>query len=119
MNILDGIRKAQVIGIRIGKESHRIIPVWVVVVRNRVFIRSWSVKPEGWYRKSLLDARGTIQVLNRLIPVRTVLTKSETLKDAISLAYKDKYKTPGSIRFVKDLSGKKSRNTTTELAPRR
>ncbi|HEX9614839.1 MAG TPA: DUF2255 family protein [Bacteroidota bacterium] len=115
--IVEAIRKAPVIGIRIGTEPHRIIAVWAVVVAGRVFVRSWSLKPEGWYRTSLLTPRGTLQILNRLIPVRTVRPRSSRLKDAVSLAYKEKYHTPGSVRYVKDLSRQKSRDTTTELVP--
>jgi hypothetical protein len=34
----------------------------------------------------------------------------------VSAAYKEKYNTPGSVQYVKDMSKKKSRDTTTELA---
>ena len=37
------------------------------------------------------------------------------MEDLVSLTYKEKYNTPGSIRYVKDMSRKKSRETTTEL----
>ena len=33
------------------------------------------------------------------------------------VAYKEKYNRPGDIQYVKDLSRKKSRETTTELEP--
>lgn len=38
------------------------------------------------------------------------------MKDLVSQAYKEKYNTPGSIQYVTDMSRKKSRETTTELA---
>jgi hypothetical protein len=53
----------------------------------------------------------------REIPIRAIRTRSERLKDLVSQAYKEKYNTPGSIQFVKDMSRKKSRDTTTELLP--
>jgi hypothetical protein len=53
----------------------------------------------------------------REIPIRAVHTRSERLKDLVSRAYQEKYNTPGSIQFVKDMSRKKSRDTTTELVP--
>jgi hypothetical protein len=49
------------------------------------------------------------------IPIRAVQTRSEQLKDLVSAAYKEKYNTPGSIQYVKEMSRKKSRDTTTEL----
>ena len=38
--------------IRAGAE-HRFIGIWAVVVDGRVFVRSWSLKPQGWYRTFL------------------------------------------------------------------
>jgi hypothetical protein len=49
--------------------------------------------------------------------VRAVQTRSERLKDLVSQAYKEKYNTPGSVQYVKDMSRKRSRDTTTELVP--
>ena len=117
-DILATVHKDKILGIRAGKEStHRVIGVWAVVVERRVFVRSWSLKPRSWWRTFLEDSYGSIFVGEREIPIRAVQTRSERLKDLVSQAYKEKYNTPGSIQFVKDMSGKKSRNTTTELVP--
>jgi len=43
---------------------------------------------------------------------------SERLKDAVDRAYREKYHTPASLEYVRDLNGAKSRATTTELVPR-
>jgi hypothetical protein len=117
-DILTTIQEDKIIGIRAGKEStHRVIGVWVVVVEGRVFIRSWSLKTRSWWRTFLEDPYGSMFVSEREIPIRAVHTRSERLKDLVSQAYKEKYNTPGSIQFVKDMSRKKSRDTTTELVP--
>jgi hypothetical protein len=115
---LESIRDAQVIGIRAGSEPHRFIAIWTVVAEDRVFVRSWSLKPRSWFRTFLREPRGTITVHDREIPIRAVVTKSERLKDAVSRAYLQKYHTPGSLRFARDLGRPKSRETTTELIPR-
>ncbi len=47
--IVEALRNAKIIGVRSGTE-HRYTGVWVVVVGNRVFARSWSDKPTGWFR---------------------------------------------------------------------
>ena len=51
--------------IRAGTGAHRFIGIWVVVVEDRVFVRSWSVKPEGWYRVFCAEARGAIRIADR------------------------------------------------------
>jgi hypothetical protein len=114
---LESIRHAQVIGIRAGSEPHRFIAIWTVVAEDRVFVRSWSLKPRSWFRTFLKEPRGTMTVGDREIPIRAVFTKSERLKDAVSRAYLEKYHTPGSLRFARDLGRPKSRATTTELVP--
>jgi len=115
--VLEALRTGKILGLRAGSAPHRFIGIWVVVVEGRVFVRSWSLKPRSWFRAFQQDPRGTIQVLDREIPVRAILTRSERVKDAVSLAYLDKYKTPGSIGYARDLGRAKSRATTTELVP--
>ena len=117
-DILATIHKEKILGLRAGKEStHRIIGIWAVVVEGRVFVRSWSLKPRSWHQTFLEDPYGSLFVRELEIPVRAVHTRSERLKDLVSQAYKEKYNTPGSIQYVKDMSRRKSRDTTTELVP--
>ena len=116
--ILERVRKEKIFGIRAGSDSkHRVIGVWAVVVEGRLFLRSWSMKPRSWWRVFLEDPHRSLFVGDQEIRVRAVQTRSERLKDLVSQAYKEKYNTPGSVQFVRDMSGKKSRDTTTELIP--
>lgn len=115
--ILAAIREDKILGIRAGTKPHRIIGIWSVVVEGRVFARSWSLKPHSWFRTFLEDPQGIIQVGKRRIRVRAIQTRSERLKDAVSQAYREKYNTPGSVKYVSDMARTKSRNTTTELVP--
>ena len=116
-DVLAAIRDGKILGIRAGTEPHRFIGIWAVVVEGRVFVRSWSLKPRSWYRTFLEEPRGTIQAAGREIAVRAVRTRSERLKTAVSRAYLEKYHTPGSIKYARDMGRAKSRATTTELVP--
>ena len=115
-DILAVIHKENILGIRAGNDStHRVIGIWAVVVEGRVFVRSYSMKPRSWWRTFLEDPQGIIVVASKEFPIRAIQTRSERLKDLVSAAYKEKYNRPGDIQFVKDMSKKKSRDTTTEL----
>ena len=116
-DVVASIDKSKILGIRAGTQPHRVIGIWSVVVQKRVFVRSWSIKPRSWYRTFLEEPRGIIQIGDRELEVRAVHTRSEALKDAVDRAYAAKYHTPASRRYVKDLCGKKSKDTTTELVP--
>jgi hypothetical protein len=115
--VVAAIHEGQILGIRAGTGPHRVIGIWAVVAEGRVFVRSWSLKPRSWWRTFLEDPRGIIEVGGRTIRVRAVQTRSLRLKDAVDRAYLEKYHTPGSLKFARDLGRKKSRETTTELVP--
>lgn len=118
--ILEILNKEKIIGLKAGTGPHKFIGLWPVVVEGRLFVRSWSFTPGGWHATLLKDPVAELQVgLKKptVLKVRAVQTRSERLKDAVSAAYKAKYNTPGAAQYVKDLCGKRSRATTTELVP--
>ncbi|HET8645440.1 MAG TPA: DUF2255 family protein [Vicinamibacteria bacterium] len=116
-SVVEAVREGMIVGIRAGRRPHRIIGIWAVVVEGRIFVRSWSLKPRSWWRTFLEDPRGVLEVKGRRLAVRAVQTRSERLKDAVSRAYLEKYSTPASLRYARDLGRPRSRATTTELVP--
>ena len=110
------IAASQILGVRAGnRSSHRFIGVWPVVVGGRVFARSWSLKPDGWYRTFLDDPRGAIQVGSRTVRVRAVPVRSERLRDAMEDAYAAKYPTPGSRKYVRGFRTRRRRDASMEF----
>jgi hypothetical protein len=117
--LVKAIDEAKILGIRAGARSdHRFIGVWPVVVNGRVFVRSWTLEPDGWYRTFLADPLGTIQVGERAVRIRAVPVRSERIRDAVEEAYARKYPTPGSARFVRGFRTKRRREATIEFVPR-
>ncbi len=116
-DVLAGLRKTKGLRIRAGVGAHRFIGIWFVIVNDRVFVRSWSVKPDGWYQTFRKDYRGAIQTANGEMTIRAIPVRSKSLRDAADRAYLDSYNTPGALRYAKDLARAKSRATTTELVP--
>ena len=116
-DIVAAVRDGKMLRIRAGTQPHRFIGIWAVVVEGRVFVRSWSLKPRSWYRTFLEEPCGAVQIAGREIPVRAVRTRSERLKSAVDRAYLEKYNSPASIKYARDLGRAKSRATTTELVP--
>jgi hypothetical protein len=113
------IDTSKILGVRAGtRTTHRFIGIWPVVIGGRVFGRSWSLKPDGWYRTFLEDPRGSIQVGAREIHVRAVPVRSERIRDAVERAYAVKYPTPGSRRFVRGFRTKRRREATMEFVAR-
>lgn len=116
-DLLAALQKSSILRIRAGTGIHRFIGIWFVVVDGRILVRSWSIKPEGWYRTFLKESRGTIQLRKSEIPVLAKPIRPERLRSAVDRAYLAKYNTKGAIKYAKDLASPKSRATTLELVP--
>src|SRR5512147_713001 len=58
------------IAIRAGSKPHRFIRIWAVVVRGRVFVRSWMLTPRSWYRTLLEEPSGIARVAREELPFR-------------------------------------------------
>jgi hypothetical protein len=115
---LAALDAAKILGVRAGTE-HRFTGVWVVVVNSRVFARSWSDKPTGWFRAFLEEPLGVIQAPGgREIRVRAKKVRGDRLLDAIDDAYAEKYNTPASLKWVRGFRQPRRRATTMEFVPR-
>lgn len=116
-DILARLDDGKSLRIRAGTGPHRFIGIWVVAVKGRVFVRSWSVRPDGWYEAFCAETRGAIRIAARDMPVVAVPIRDKRILDAIDRAYLDKYNTPGAIKYARDLGSPRSRATTLELQP--
>jgi hypothetical protein len=117
--ILAAIDESKILGIRAGARSdHRFIGIWAVVVGGRVYARSWTRKPGGWYRTLLEDPLGTIQIGGRKVRIRAVRARGSRICKAVEHAYARKYPTPGSAKFVRGFRTLRRRETTMEFVPR-
>jgi hypothetical protein len=116
--VIAALERAKIVGVRSGTD-HRFTGVWVVVVNGRVFARSWSDKPTGWYRAFVEEPHGEIQLTGgRQIRVRARKVRGERLLDAIHEAYASKYDTPASQKWVRGFERPARRATTVEFLPR-
>lgn len=116
--IVSAIDESKILGVRAGARSaHRFVGIWAVVVDGRVFARSWTHKPGGWYSTFLEDPLGTLQVGERHIRIRAVPVRGNRVRDAVEHAYAKKYSTPGSAKYVRGFRAPRRRETTMEFLP--
>ena len=101
--------------IRAGE--HRFIPIWVVVVGDRVLVRSWNDKASGWYRALLAAKRGAVRLGEREVQIRAVPPRSQRLIDAADDAYAAKYTTKSNLKYVEGFRTVKRKARTLELLP--
>jgi hypothetical protein len=111
------LHDTKIVGIRSGSE-HRFTFVWVVVVRERVFIRSWNDKPRGWFRAFQGEPRGAMKIGDREVAIRARPARGERLMESIERGYAEKYTTPASLRYVRGFRTPRRRKATMEVTPR-
>ena len=116
-DVIEAFRRAKIIGVRAGAQ-HSFTGVWVVVVDGRVFARSWSDKPTGWFRAFRRDGDGTVQVGALELPVRAKFTRGARLLGAVTKALAEKYNTKGSRKWVEGFAEPEREPHTVEFVPR-
>ena len=118
-SVVKAIDASKILGVRAGaRADHRFIGVWPVVIDGRVFARSWTLEPGGWYRTFLDDPRGTIQVGKRTIRINAIPARSKRIRDAMERAFAEKYPTPGSRHYIRGFRTRRRREASMEFVPR-
>ena len=113
---IDALNRARILGVRAGTE-HRYTGVWVVVFDGRIFARSWNDKLTGWFRAFKKQPCGVIQVGTLEIPVRAKVVRSERIRDAVTAAYREKYSTKASKKWVDGFAERTRLVNTIEFVP--
>jgi len=114
--IIEAARDAKILGVRAGEE-HRYTGIWVVVVEDRIFCRSWNDKPTGWLRSFRKQPSGAIKIGDREIPVHAKMVRSSRLRDAVSEAFAEKYNTKASRKWVDGFAEPARLANTVEFVP--
>jgi len=97
--------------------DHRFIPIWVVVVKDRVIVRSWNDNADGWYRAFLAEPSGHVRLDDREVPIRAVPLRSQLLNDSADEASAAKYTTKANLKYVAGFRLPSRKANTLELLP--
>ncbi len=112
---VERIAAQEMVEVRAGHTGHRPLPIWMVVVQDRVFVRSWRASgPLGWAAIMAREGSGAIRLAHEEIAVTAAPIRSPALNGAISDAYRAKY---GRFVEVEDMVAEPSTLTTLELTP--
>jgi hypothetical protein len=74
---------------RDGSTSRR--PIWVVVVDDHAYVRSYLGPRSVWYRRAVADGRAAIEVAGRTVEVGVAPVAGAELNRRVSEAYRAKY----------------------------
>lgn len=116
-DVVEALRNSKILGVRAGIE-HRYTGVWLVLVENRLFVRSWNDKATGWFRAFKKEPNGAIQIAGLELPVHAKVAGSARIRKAVTAAYGEKYNTKASRKWVEGFAEPARELATLEFIPR-
>ncbi|TFV99111.1 DUF2255 family protein [Leifsonia flava] len=99
LHYLVGIRELAIAAPRAHGGSERWTPIWVVVVDDEVFVRTWLRRDTGWYGRAVAAARASIRIAGEGVGV-VVEATGVANAGAIDEAYRAKYGEDGARSMV-------------------
>lgn len=86
------ISETQITSIRAGKDREKFTGIWMVVVKDRVFGRSYYGAERSWFTGFLNEGKGEIKCGKEIVPVKGLKPADlKTITAAINKAYEKKY----------------------------
>ncbi|GAA3629929.1 hypothetical protein GCM10022200_10820 [Microbacterium awajiense] len=77
------------------------MPIWVVVVDDRVFVRTWYRRDTGWYGRAVASGQAWIRVAGDPVRAQVTVIGSRD-SDAVDAAYRSKYGAAAASSMVTD-----------------
>ncbi|MGE8534886.1 MAG: DUF2255 family protein, partial [Chryseobacterium sp.] len=97
---LDYIQNNSIIGVKAGLQRPDFLEIWMVVVQNRVFARSWGLAERSWYNTFLENPIGEIQCGKTIYSIKALIPQDiNDLTEEINEAYLTKYNTGHNIPY--------------------
>ena len=96
-----GSRELEIAAPRAGGGSGRWTPIWVVVVDDAVFVRTWHRRNTGWYGGAVGSGRAWIRVSGDSVEV-IVQAAGDTDAGSVDAAYRTKYGEEGARSMITD-----------------
>jgi len=89
---LKAVGETQITSVRAGKDREKFTGIWMVVVEDRIFGRSYALSERSWYTAFLDGNDGDIKCGKEVVPVKGVKPADiNNITEAINTAYEKKY----------------------------
>ena len=86
------INQTQITSVRAGKYREKFTGIWMVVVDNRIFARSYYGAERSWYTALINGDTGDLKCGKEIVPVKGRKPSDlTTINKAINRAYEKKY----------------------------
>ena len=89
---LDVLRSIQEVRIRTEKHPGSAVVIWIVVVGDQVFVRSFLGAKGRWYRDVGAGGHATLEASGREVAVETMPANDPATIECVSRAFLEKYR---------------------------
>jgi len=104
-NFYSYLKNNTLIEIKGGIDRESFLKIWMVIVDQRVFARSWNKSANSWFTEFIKTGCGYIKYGNEIIPVKGIkLHKSDETNNLIDKAYLKKYTQKENIPYAKGIT---------------
>lgn len=98
------IQSHNLIGIKAGAERPDFLEIWMVIVRNRIFARSWGLAERSWYTAFLKNPEGQIRCGEETCNIQAMIPEDiDELAAEINQAYMTKYNSERNRKYVEGI----------------
>ena len=101
---IDYINTYNLIGLKAGTTRETFIEIWMVVVNDRIFARSWGFAEKSWYTAFLLEPFGQLKCGDVLFRIKAKIPEDlNAVTAAINEAYLKKYNHGANIPYAEGI----------------
>jgi hypothetical protein len=113
---IGGAGELEIASLRRDGTLRKSVTIWVVRVRDDLYVRSWKGRTAAWYRGTQVRREGHIKAggVDKDIAFADA---DSALYDQIDAAYRTKYRRHGA-QYVDPMVAPEARSTTIKLVPR-
>lgn len=110
------IETHSLIGIKAGLHRETFLDIWMIVVNDRIFARSWGLAEKSWHNTFLQDPKEQIKCGENIFNIKAIVPIDKNdLTPAINNAYLTKYNTDHNIEYAKEIIKAKHIEKTLEF----
>lgn len=104
------------VGIKGGRDRESFLNIWMVVVGDRFFSRSWNKSNKSWFTAFLSTGVGQIKYAETVLDVQgRKLPPNDPLHEHINRAYLEKYDQPENLSYSRGITQSEYRDYTMEF----
>lgn len=98
---VDYINSHNLTGIKAGQKPHAFLEIWMVVVEDRIFARSWELAERSWYNTFLKESEGKLKCGDQEFNISANIPDDlKKITSKINTAYLDKYNSGENSKYA-------------------